>query len=159
MYLLKKLLFKPYLIFFTGLVAWYLYYLSDKSVPDILKTLFVCTLYIFFFWKIFPYIEHSLLKVVNKFPFAYNIPNHALSGYCFLFTLFFPQFALPLALISKLFIKEKIYHSSFIDDHGNEVTQIKSLTPTVFYTRRNGQEDEHIVVTKLKKKPKKITYE
>jgi hypothetical protein len=159
MHLLKKLLFKPYLIFFTGLVVWYLYYLSDKSVPDILKTLFVCTVYIFFFWKIFPYLEHSLLKVVNKFPFAHNIPNHVLSGYCFIFTMFFPQFALPIALISKLFIKENTYHSSFTDDHGNEVTRIDSLTPTLFYTRKNGQEDEHIVVTKLKKKPTKVTYE
>lgn len=159
MYFLKKLLFKPYLLFFTGLAIWYSYYLPDKPMRDILTVLFTCTVYIFFFWKIFPYLEHSLLKVVNKLPFAHNIPNHVLSGYCFIATLLFPQFALPLSLISKLFLKESTYHQSFMDEHGNEVTRIKSLTPTLFYTRRNGQEDEHIVVTKLKKKPTKITYE
>ncbi len=159
MQILKKLLFKPYLLFFTGLAIWYCYYLPDKSIRDILTVLFTCTVYVFFFWKIFPYLEHSLLKVVNKFSFAHNVPNHVLSGYCFIAILLFPQFLLPLALISKLFIKENTYHQSFVDDHGNEVTRIKSLTQTLFYTRRNGQEDEHIVVTKLKKKPTKVTYE
>lgn len=159
MNILKKLLYKPYLLFFTGLAIWYSYYLPGKSMRDILTVLFTCAVYIFFFCKIFPYLEHSFLKIMNKFPFTHNIPNHVLSGYCFLFTLFFPQLALPLALISKLFIKENTYHSSFTDEHGNEVTRINSLTPTLFYTRKNGKEDEHIVVTKLKKKPKKVTYE
>lgn len=159
MHIIKKLLYKPVLLFFTALAVFLLYYLLNKPIFTILNTLFACTVYIYFFWRIFPYLEHSLLKIVNKFSFVHNIPNHVLSGYSFIVTLFFPQFVLPLALISKLFLKDSTYHQSFMDDHGNEVTRIKSLTQTLFYTRRNGQEDEHIVVTKLKKKPTKITYE
>lgn len=159
MHLLKKVLYKPYILLVIGLGGCLYYYATHNAFGPTLSAVGIYTIYIFMVRYLFRFMEHSLLKIVNRFPFAHNIPNHVLSGYCFIFTMFFPQFALPLALISKLFIKENSYHSSFTDDHGNEVTRIDSLTPTLFYTRRNGQEDEHIVVTKLKKKPTKITYE
>ena len=159
MNILKKLLYKPYLLFFIFLTGWIYYYALNKPISALLNSLFVYSIYIFFFRKIFPLLQHSLLKLVNQFSFFDKIPNHVISGYCFIFTLLFPVVTIPLALISKLFIKENLYQNSFVDDYGNEVTQIKSLTPTVFFSRRNGEEEEHIVVTKLKKKPKKITYE
>jgi hypothetical protein len=159
MHVLKKILYKPYTLLAIGFGGWLYYYATHNAFGPTLSAVGIYIIYMFMMLYIFRFMEYSLLKVINKFSFAHNIPNHVLSGYCFIFTMFFPQFALPLALISKLFIKESTYHQSFMDEHGNEVTRIKSLTPTLFYTRRNGQEDEHIVVTKLKKKPTKITYE
>ncbi len=161
MQITKNILYKPYLLLFISLAGWIYYYLLNKSVNDILTALFAYAVYIFFFWKIFPYLEHSLLKVLNRFLFLDTIPNHVLSGYCFIFMLFFPIHALIIALFSKLFIKEKFYHSSFTDEYGNSVTRIKSLTPTVILSRKEGQhgDEEHIVITKHKKLPHKITYE
>ena len=159
MKLIKKILYKPYLLLFISLVAWIYYYSFNKPINALLTALFVYPVYIFFIWKIFPFFEHSFLKVVNRFTFFDKIPNHVISGYCFIFTVIFPILSVILVLFSKFFITEKLYHKSFKDDYGNEVTQIKSLTPTVFFTKRTGEGDEHIVVTKLNKKPKKVTYE
>ncbi|MBA3723513.1 MAG: hypothetical protein H0W89_01305 [Candidatus Levybacteria bacterium] len=161
MQIIKNILYKPYLLLFISLAGWIYYYSINKPINDILTALFAYTVYIFFFWKIFPYLENSLLKITGHFSLFDSVPNHIISGYCFIATLLFPIPVLVIALFSKLFIKEKLYHSSFTDEYGNSVTRIKSLTPTVILSRKEGRngDEEHIVMTKLKKIPRKITYE
>lgn len=112
----------------------------------------------FFFFKI---LRNSLLRLVNRIAFFTRVPDKVLSGYLFIFTLFNPIPALVIALLAKLFIRTKTKQHSYIDEYGNEVTQIKSLTPTIILSRKEQEtgEEEHIVMSKLKKKPKKVIYE
>ncbi len=87
-----------------------------------------------------------------------KIPNAVLSGYLFILTFFQPIPLVIIAIISKLFVHPKDHDHTFTDDYGNQITRIRSLTPTVLL-RRKESKDEYIAVTKLTKKPKKITYE
>lgn len=160
--LLKSILFKPYLFLCLYFLGQFYYFGIHHSLKDTFSTiaLFLLNLLIivFIFKKL---LRNSLLRLVNKIPFFTTIPDTVLTGYLFIFTLFGLIPAAIIAIFSKLFIRDDIHKNSYVDEYGNEVTQIKSLTPTVILSRKEQGtgEEEHIIMTKLKKKPKKVTYE
>ena len=110
---------------------------------------------------LFRFIKTSVLRLLNKISIFSKIPDAILLGYIYIFTLFNPIIAILIAIVAKLFIWESRKEKTYIDEYGNEVTQIKSLTPTVILSRKEQKtgEVEHIVMSKLKKKPRKIIYE
>jgi len=158
MTVLLKIFYKPYLLLFLGLVVWLYYFASNNPIGPTLSTIFALFVYIIFMRFIFSFLRNSLLKLLNRITSFNEIPNAVLSGYLFIVTLFAPIPVIIIALISKFFIHFKLYDQTYTDDYGNQITRIRSLTPTVLL-RRKENKDEYIAVTKLKKKPKKITYE
>lgn len=99
--------------------------------------------------------------MLNRIRVLRTVPDNVLTGYLFIVTLLLPIPAIILAIIAKLFVWDKTEQESYIDEYGNEVTQIKSLTPTIILSRKEQKtgEEEHIVMSKLKKKPRKVIYE
>lgn len=128
-----------------------------KIVNDSLLILF----YLLILQILFKFLRKPLFKIINLFSVFSHIPDSVISGYLYILLVFQPIVIIILAIVAKLFIWEKTKEKSYIDEYGNEVTQIKSLTPTVILSRKEQKtgEEEHIVMTKLKKKPRKIIYE
>lgn len=159
---IKFILYKPYLLLFLYLSLNLYFFSKEHSAGDVISNVFLLllniALIVFIFFKL---LRNSLLRVPNRIRILKAIPDSVLSGYLFIFTLFSPISAIILAILAKLFIWNKTEAKSYIDEYGNEVTQIKSLTPTVILSRKEQKtgEEEHIVMTKLKKKPRKIIYE
>lgn len=160
--LLKAILYKPYLLLLLYLLGHFYYFGTKHSGSETFNTISLFLLnFVIIFFVFNKLLKNSLLRLLNKAVFFRAVPDSVLTGYLFIFTLFSLIPAIILAIFAKLFIRANTTKSSYIDEYGNEVTQIKSFTPTVILSRKeNGSdEEEHIVMTKLKKKPKKVTYE
>ena len=160
--ILKFILYKPYLLLFLYLVGNFYFFGIHHSVGETLSTIALFILNFLLIAVIFKkLLRNSLLRLLNKIPFLTMVPDSVLTGYLFIFTLFSIIPAIIIAIFAKLFIRSDTKQRSYVDEYGNEVTQIKSLTPTVILSRKEQGtgEEEHIVMTKLKKKPKKIIYE
>jgi hypothetical protein len=158
MKVLTKILYKPYLLLFLGLALWLYYFAKDHPIGAVLTAIFSCIIYTLFMLFAFSFLKNSLLKLQIYVKVFNNVPNKVLSGYLFIFVFFAPLPVIAIAIISKLFIHPKEHDQTYTDDYGNQVTSIRSLTPTVLL-RRKESKDEYIAITKLSKKPKKITYE
>lgn len=158
MKILKKILYKPYILLFIGLTAWLYEFSITHSMIASMNAIFSCVVYSLFLRFVFSFLNNSLLKLTSYIDTFDKIPNSVLSGYLFILTYFQPIPLVIIAIISKLFIRTKDHDHTYIDDYGNQVTRIRSLTPTVLL-RRKESKNEYIAVTKLNKKPKKITYE
>ncbi len=158
MKILTKILYKPYILLFLGLTGWLYYFSLTHSMIASMNAIFSCVVYTIFLRFVFSFLNNSLLKLTSYIDIFDKIPNSVLSGYLFIFTYFQPIPLVIIAIISKLFIHPKDHDHTYTDDYGNQVTRIRSLTPTVLL-RRKESKNEYIAVTKLTKKPKKITYE
>ena len=159
MKVIKYIFYKPYLLLFLFFCGRLYYFSLEHPLKEALDTLVFALPYIIIVFFVFKLLRSHLLRLVNLIAFFNRIPDAVLSGYLFIFAFFNPIPTLILALFSMVFIKTK--GKSYVDEYGNQITQIKSLTSSVILSRkeRGTGEEEHIVVTKLKKKPKKITYE
>lgn len=158
MKILKKVLYKPYILLLLIILV-KLYNFSTSHQTGLLFTeIFTYSVFILFMRLIFSFLKIPLLKLLSYIEVFNTVPNAVLSGYLFILTLFAPIPVVIIAIISKFFISYKKDERTYIDDYGNQVTSIKSLTPTVLL-RRKERKGEYIAVTKLTKKPKKITYE
>ncbi|HUQ85055.1 MAG TPA: hypothetical protein VM077_01920 [Candidatus Limnocylindrales bacterium] len=158
MKILKKILYKPYLLLVL-IILLKLYNFSISHQTGALVTeIFAYSVFILFMRFLFSFLKNPLLKLLSYIEVFNTVPNAVLSGYLFILTLFAPIPVVIIAIISKLFIHPKEHDHTFTDEYGNQVTRIRSLTPTVLL-RRKESKDEYIAVTKLNKKPKKITYE
>ncbi len=158
MKILTKILYKPYILLFLGLAGWLYYFSITHPLIASFNAIFSCVVYTLLLRFIFSFLQNSLLKLTSYIDTFDKIPNAVLSGYLFILTFFQPIPLVIIAIISKLFIHPKEHDHTYTDDYGNQVTRIRSLTPTVLL-RRKESKDEYIAVTKLTKKPKKITYE
>ncbi len=160
MNILKFILYKPYLLLLVYVATNFYLFSLNHTFSETISTIMLFMLNILIIAILFHYLKYSLVKLISNIGFFTKIPTKVLYGYLFIFTLFYPLPAIVLAVLSKLFIKEKA-SKTYIDDFGNEITQIKSLTPTVILSRKEQKtgEMEHIVVSKLKKKPRKVIYE
>ncbi len=158
--LLKSILYKPYLLLCVYLVGNFMYFFAQNGLGETISTILLLLLNIAIIALIFKLLKNPLLRLLNRIAFFTRVPNSVLSGHLFIFTLFNPIPAIIIAILSKLFLRTQ-KNESYIDDYGNEVTQIKSLTPTIILSRKEQKtgEEEHIVMSKLKKKPKKVIYE
>lgn len=158
MKILIKMLYKPYILLFLGLAGWLYYFAINHPMIAALNAIFSCVVYTLFLRFIFSFLQNSLLKLTSYIDTFDKIPNTVLSGYLFIIIFFQPIPVIIIAIISKLFVHPKNHEHIYTDDYGNQVTRIRSLTPTVLL-RRKESKNEYIAVTKLNKKPKKITYE
>lgn len=162
MNVIKFILYKPYLLLLLYLALNFYFFSKEHAAGEIISSILLLLLNIvlisFIFFKL---LRNSLLRVLNRISILKTVPDSVLSGYLFIFTLLSPIPSIILAILAKLFFWEKKREKTYIDEYGNEITQIKSLTPTVILSRKERKtgEEEHIVVTKLKKKPRKIIYE
>ena len=165
MKVIKYILYKPYFLLAINLGVSLYYFASHNTPEKTFNAIVLYALYIIIIRILFIRILRSpLLFLLNLVTFSSMIPDAVLSGYLFAFTLFNPIIAIIVAVIAMLikpFMRRGIQHKSYTDGYGNEITQIKSLTSSVILSRKEQKtgEEEHIVITKLKKKPKKITYE
>lgn len=156
MKIIKFIFYKPYLLLFLYLSLNVYFFSNEHSAGDTVSNVFLLLLNIaliaFIFFKL---LRNSLLRLVNRIRIFKTIPDYVISGYLFIFTLFSPIPAIILAIVAKLFIWENKKEKTYIDEYGNEVTQIKSLTPTVILSRKEQKtgEEEHIVMTKLDRYP------
>jgi hypothetical protein len=81
-----------------------------------------------------------------------SIDLKVIEGYMFIFAFFFPQFAIPLAIISKLFKINENKKFLYTNNHGDTISDIRSGNPTLVWKRDKGNEEETIVMTKYVKK-------
>jgi hypothetical protein len=140
----------------------YLFNRQHSTEEAIMITLLLSLYTIFIAFIFFKLLRNSLVRLAKRIKLLKPIPGNVLTGYLFIFSLFFPVPVIIIAILAKLFIWGKKKEKTYIDKYGNEVTQIKSQkTPTIILSRKEEKtgEEEHIVMTKLKKKPKKIIYE
>lgn len=162
MKIIKYILYKPYLLLFLYLIGNVYFFSTKHSVGETISTVLLLLLNLalisFVFFKL---LQNSLLRMLNRIRVLRTVPDNVLTGYLFIVTLLLPIPAIILAIIAKLFVWDKTEQESYIDEYGNEVTQIKSLTPTIILSRKEQKtgEEEHIVMSKLKKKPRKVIYE
>ena len=161
MHVIKNILYKPYILLFIVFGGWFSYYALNNPWGMTLNILLIYIIYFYLMRYIFLFLQNPFLKLASLISAFDHIPNAVLSGYFYILMLLYPVPVILLGIISKLFIRKKIYDQSYIDEYGNSVTRIKSLTPTVILSRKEGinGDEEHIVMTKLKKIPRKVTYE
>jgi hypothetical protein len=162
MKIIKYILYKPYLLLLVYLILNFYFFGKGHSLGETISNiLLLCLNIILITFLFFKLLRNSLVRLVNRISILYTVPDYVLTGYLFIFTLINPIIAVILAIITKLFIRDKKREKTYIDEYGNEVTQIKSLTPTIILSRKEQKtgEEEHIVMTKLKKKPRKVIYE
>jgi hypothetical protein len=161
MQIIKNILYKPYILLFIVFGGWFTYYALNNPWGMTLNIIFIYAIYFYVMRYIFLFLQNSFLKLASLISALDRIPNAVLSGYFYILMLLYPIPVVLLGIISKLFIRQKIYDQPYTDEYGNSVTRIESLTPTVILSRKEGRkgDEEHIVMTKLKKIPTKVTYE
>lgn len=158
MKILKNILYKPYILLVLIIVIKLYNFSTSHQTGELFTEIFAYSVFILLMRLIFSFLKNPLLKLLSYIEVFNSVPNSVLSGYLFILTLFAPIPVVIIAIISKLFMRPKEREHTYTDDYGNQVTSIRSLTPTVLL-RRKESKDEYIAVTKLNKKPKKITYE
>ena len=161
MKIIKFILYKPYLILICYLTVGFLLNSIHNPLERIVNDSILVLLFLLILRIFIKFLQNSLFKIINLFPVFSSIPNGVIAGYLYILLVFQPIVVVILAIFAKLFIWENRKEKTYIDEYGNEVTQIKSLTPTVILSRKEQKtgEEEHIVMSKLKKKPRKIIYE
>lgn len=161
MKILKFIFYKPYLLLFCYLTVGFTYNSIHNPSGKIINDSFLVLGYLLILRILFKFLKNALFKIINLFSIFSQIPDSVISGYLYIILVFQPIVVVIIAILAKLFIWNKPKEKTYIDEYGNEITQIKSLTPTVILSRKEQStgEEEHIVMTKLKKKPRKIIYE